>query len=83
MIYTEETFPFLINDLMQYIQQIKTVERNLSLIDILVDFSLKKDIPVEVIGEAISTDIYFKSFIQKDCELHGFFKTNIKELDKW
>lgn len=79
----ENEYPFLINDIMLYIEQIKEVETDISLIEIITDFCFKKDIELSIVGEAISNDVYFKSFIQKDCELHGFFKTNIKELDKW
>lgn len=85
MDYTEDTYPFLIHKLMQYIQFVKNTEKHLSLIDIIVDFSLKNDVDIEVVGEAISLDVYFKSFIEKDCELHKIFrrKKDLKTLDEW
>ena len=49
---------------------IKKTDKSISLLDIIIDFSFKRDISVECIGDAISEDVYFKSFIEKDFEMH-------------
>jgi len=79
----EEQYPFLVHDIIAYIDEIKKTEKNTSLVDIIIDFAFKKGIDVEAIGDAISGDVYFKSFIEKDCELHNIFKTDNVQLDDW
>jgi hypothetical protein len=76
---TEDDYPFIIRDLMAFIEKTKSVERSTSLIDIIVGFSFKHGIDVEIVGDAIADDEYFKSFIQKDCEVHNIFKTSKSE----
>lgn len=74
----ESFYPYLINDIMSYIERIKMVKGQKvtpSLTEIIMDYSLKKDIPIEMIGDAIASDEYFKSFIMKDCE--------VIEEDEW
>lgn len=66
----DEKYAIIVNDILQYIEKIKSKDKNAALIDIIMDFSLKKDISVDVIGDAIANDIYFKSFIEKDLNFH-------------
>lgn len=75
----DDIYPFLVNDLMQYIEKTKKNERTVSLMDIILDYSMKKDISVEMIGDAIASDEYFKSFIEKDCEMHRILLTEKRE----
>lgn len=81
----ENNYPYLIEKLMEYILKIKTDERNkdLSMIDIIMDFSFKNSLDVELIGDAIRSDSYLKSFIEKDCEVHGILKSSIQEIEEW
>ena len=79
----DEQYPYLVSDVMEYIEEIKEVERDSSLLDIISDFCFKNDIEVEMIGDAIASDVYFKSFLEKDCELHRIFRTTKKPLDEW
>lgn len=81
--YTEEDYPFLVSEVMKYIELIKTKEKDTSLIDIIYDFCFKNSIEIELVGDAISNDVYFKSFIEKDCQLHRYFKTEAQTLDEW
>jgi hypothetical protein len=84
MTYTEEQYPFIVNNLIKYIQKIKETEKTISLVDIIMDYCFKFNIEIELIGDAISSDLYFKSFIEKDCEINKIFKTkkNIN-IDEW
>jgi len=81
----EETYPSLINSLMEYIDKIKKKDRTTPLIDIITDFGMKNDIEMEYIGDAIQNDIYFKSFVEKDCKYHNFIlsKNKNKKIDEW
>lgn len=79
----EENYPFIVNDVMKYIEKIKSGGDESSLIEIIMDYCIKNDTPVELVGDAISNDVYFKSFIEKDCELHKIFKTENNSIDEW
>jgi len=83
--YTEEEYPFLVNEVMQHITTIKKSQPELSLIDIIYDFCFKYDMDVELVGDAISCDVYFKSFIEKDCQLHKIMKSDKQgeDLGEW
>ena len=84
MAYTVETYPFLIMEIMEYIKEVKTKEPQTALVDIIVDFSKKQNIDLELLGDAISEDEYLKLFIEKDCVHHEIFRkpTDIKTT-KW
>ena len=81
----EKIYPSIISDLMNYIETIKSRDKNSALIDIIADYSIKNDIDVEVVGDAIKNDVYFKSFIEKDCKHHKLLiaEENEKEMDTW
>ena len=79
---TEEEYPFLVNKIMKYVEKVKEVDKDLSIIDIILDFSIKNNVDYETIGDAISSDVYFKSFIEKDCELHKIFKSETNN-EEW
>lgn len=76
--YSEDDYPFLVNDLITFIDTIKSNNENkdLSLIEIAMEFAFKNNIDVEAIGDAISSDVYFKSFIEKDCINRRIFKSD-------
>ena len=69
-----EKYPYLVNDLIQYIIKIKEIEKDISMVDIILDYSQRFDIEIDYIGDAISSDVYLKSFIEKDCEIKKIFK---------
>lgn len=83
MNYTEEDYPLLISQIMQHIEEIKRKDKDSSLLDIIYDFAFKNGVDIELVGDAISNDVYFKSFIEKDCQLHKIFKTENQTLDEW
>ncbi len=84
--YSEYEYPFLVNEVMIYIDKMKKQENtseDVSLVDIIMEFSFQNDLDVELVGDAIASDVYFKSFIEKDCELHRIFLTEKSQLNKW
>lgn len=79
----DTAYPFLINDLMQHIEKVKKGMSNISLVDIIMDYSIKNEISVEMIGDAISSDAHFKSFIEKDCEYHNITSMETEINEEW
>lgn len=81
----EYSYPFIISDLMVYIEKIKKQDKGASLIDIIMDYSIKNGYEPELVGDAIANDIYLKSFVEKDCQVHGFFgiQQETEELEDW
>ena len=75
-----EAYPFLINNILEYIEEMKKEDESLSLIEIIVNYSFKNKIDLKLIGDAISEDEYFKQFIEKDSEFHGIIGTE-KAID--
>lgn len=74
--FTIDDYPQLINDLLYHIDNIKSKDPSSSLIDIVMDFSFTKNIDIEAVSDAINSDDYLKSFIQKDCEFRGIVRNN-------
>lgn len=72
-----QQYPELISEIMKFILRVKKEDPSQSLIDIIHEYSFKNEIDIELIGDAISEDVYFKSFIEKDLQFHT--KTN----DDW
>lgn len=72
-------YPILINSILKYIKYVKDKEKNINLLEIIMDYSIKNNIELEYIGDAISTDNHFKTLFQKDLELYKYFKTEKSE----
>ena len=82
---SELSYPVLLSELMIFIEKIKKEDTELALVDIIVEFAFQNGIEVELIGDAISEDNYFKSFIKKDCEFRKIFliPDAPKNLKEW
>lgn len=78
-------YPYIIRDLMEYINVKKQSEimDESSLLDIIMDFCFHQELDVEMVGDAIQSDIYFKSFVEKDCQMHRSITTKNKDMEKW
>lgn len=79
----EEEYPFLVNSVMQHISEVKKDDPGTPLIDIIYDYCFKNDLEVELVGDAISSDVYFKSFIEKDCQHHNIMPSDGETMDEW
>jgi hypothetical protein len=79
---SEEQYPYLINDIIKYIDEIKKNDKSAVLIDIILDYTFKNGIDISAISDAITSDEYFKSFIEKDCESRNILKHKTVE-DVW
>lgn len=75
---SEEEYPFLVRDLLEYIEKVKSEEvaspgQGSSIIEIIMDYAFKNNIDVESVGDAVASDDHFKSFIESDCLFRGVF----------
>lgn len=76
-----ESFPYLIKDILEYIEVIKKSKyySGESLVEIITQYALDNKIDIRLIGDAISEDEYFKTFIKHDAEHHGYLEKEISE----
>lgn len=83
----EENYPFIVQEVMKHIEAVKKTPdgKDVPLIDIIYDYCFRKRIDVELVGDAISSDVYFKSFIEKDCQVHRIFRpiNDQVQLEEW
>lgn len=80
----DEEYSNLVADVILFIEKVKlSNERDISLVDIISDYCFKKDIEPEMMGDAIKNDVYFKSFIQKDCESYNIMNNATDKMKDW
>lgn len=81
----EDCYPTIITGLLKYIDEIKKLDntKECALIDIIMDYSSKQNIDVEVIGDAVRSDEYFKSFIESDCLSRNIILSDKQSLENW
>lgn len=76
-----EHYPRLISELLEYIELNKLPED--SLIDVMTQFCLVKNIDVRLLGDAIYDDEYLKAYIKKDCEVRGLIQSDYVNVTDW
>lgn len=67
-----KAYPVLINTLLKYIISIKEKDKETSIMDLILEFSMRNSLDIELIGDAISTDEYFKNILTKDLEMTNY-----------
>lgn len=77
-----QTYPILLNTLLKYITNIKEQDKQISIMDLILEYSMRNSLDIELIGDAISTDEYFKNILAKDLELTNY-NTIKKENNDW
>lgn len=75
------TYPVLINKLLKYIIYIKEQDKETSIMDLILEFSMRNSLDIELIGDAISTDEYLKNIISKDLEMNNYNSVKIQNND--
>lgn len=73
----DNDYPFILNKLLKFIIKIKESDKEISIIDIIMDFSLKKGYELELLGDVISTDVQLKDAIEYDLQKHNYTEKNI------
>ena len=81
----EDQYPILLSELISFIDKLKNndKEKVLSVVDMIIEFAHKYDFEIDLIGEAISSDEFFKEYIKKDCEARNIIPTNITKMNNW
>ena len=81
----EDLYPEIISSLMKYIDRIKVKDsdKQYSLIEITMDFARHEDIDVEIVGDAIRSDVYFMSFFEKDCLTRNIILSDKEPIEDW
>ena len=74
-------YPMLLNELLKYLTEKKEQDKDISLLDLIMEYSMRKSLDLDLIGDAISTDIYLKNLIEKDLEYHNFTTNKNKDLE--
>jgi len=82
-IENSKSYPFIVNNVMKYIIIKKESSPNASLIELINDYCIKKQVPVELVGDAIASDVYFTSFIESDCKFNNIIGSEHKSSDLW
>lgn len=68
----DKYYPTMLNELLNYIIKIKQNDKEISIMDLILEYSMRNSLELELIGDAISTDEYFKNIIEKDLEFHNY-----------
>ncbi len=74
-------YPMLLNELLKYLTEKKEQDKDISLLDLIMEYSMRNSVDLDLIGDAISTDIYLKNLIEKDLEYHNFITNKNKNLE--
>lgn len=74
-------YPVLINTLLKYIINIKEQDKETSIMDLILEFSMRNSLDIELIGDAISTDEYFKNILTKDLEMTNYNSVKAQNND--
>ena len=77
--FKEKDYNKEVQKLIEYIIKVKESDKDMSILESILDYCYKYDISEGLIGDAISNDTYFKDLIKKDCELHKYIKTEKPE----
>lgn len=77
----EQYYPKIVNLVLKYIVEVRKNKKEFnSLLDIIYDFCMKNDIDVEIVGDAIRSDLEFSEYIAHECEQ---LKNVRKSIGKW
>ena len=74
-------YPMLLNELLKYLTKKKEQDKDISLLDLIMEYSMRNSVDLDLIGDAISTDVYLKNLIEKDLEYHNFITNKNKDLE--
>lgn len=76
-----KAYPVLLNTLLKYIISIKEKDKETSIMDLILEFSMRNSLDIELIGDAISTDEYFKNILTKDLEMNNYNYVKVQNND--
>lgn len=74
-----KTYPVLLNTILKYIICKKEADKETSIMDLILEYGMRNSLDIELIGDAISTDEYFKNILTKDLELNNY--SSVKKIN--
>lgn len=80
--YEKIIYPEIVNDLLKYLVSVKPTDKESSILDLILEYSIKTNIELELLGDAISTDDRVKNLIAKELE-NTNYTTQKKENNDW
>ena len=80
--YEKIIYPEIVNDLLKYLVSVKPTDKEYSILDLILEYSIKTNMELELLGDAISTDDRVKNLIAKELE-NTNYTTQKKENNDW
>lgn len=80
--YEKIIYPEIVNDLLKYLVSVKPTDKESSILDLILEYSIKTNMELELLGDAISTDDRVKNLIAKELE-NTNYTTQKKENNDW
>ena len=63
---SDTVYAKIANEVLKFVLKEKERNNTLSIVDLITSFCFKKNLEVEMVGDAISQDFYFKKLIETD-----------------
>ena len=77
------SYPDILNLLLKKIALVKETDKDIAIVDIIMDFCVEESVELDMVSDAISDDQYFKELLELDCKNRGILKSEKKKLDEW
>ena len=74
---TEDDYAMLLQDLLAFIAKTKEADPSAEIVEIITDFAFRRNIDVDIVGDAVSTDPRFVRLIREDIDM------NLRQKEDW
>ena len=69
---SDTVYAKIVNDVLKFVLKEKTKDSSLPIVDLITSYCFKKNLEIEMVGDAISQDFYFKQLIDRDLKAQAF-----------
>ena len=69
---SDTVYAKIFNDVLKFVLKEKTKDKTLPIVDLIASYCFKKNLEIEMVGDAISQDFYFKQLIDRDLKAQEF-----------
>lgn len=69
---SDTVYAKIVNDVLKFVLKEKTKDKTLPIVDLITSYCFKKNLEIEMVGDAISQDFYFKQLIDRDLKAQAF-----------
>lgn len=63
---SDNVYARITNDVLKFVMREKSKNSSLSIVELITSFCFVKNLEIELVGDAISQDFYFKQLIETD-----------------